>query len=516
MTKVSVIIPYHNVETYITQCLNSVVNQTLTDIEIILINDASDDNSENIAKEFALKDNRIVLLNTKELSGQAFARNKGLEIAKGEYIGFVDADDRIELLMFEKMYNRAKSQDTDITMCGAILFDDATSEYTQNDYYSLKSLQKFGDNCFSACDTGNEILNINVVLWNKIYKNEFLKKTGERFAEGFIYEDLPFFFGTYLKAKRVNIVWEDLYYYRQNRQYSTMQNIDKKIYDRIPMVSLAYEKIKQASFYKEKKIQILSWIIDDIFHRFTLLEEKYYKEYFYSMKKLFLSFDLTEEEKSELSICYSYEEFCSILKDNYFDFWKFLIEKYKLINQHIKQIRYENNQDWTTYKIEQAHEKEEVINWWRSVYNNLQDAKYNESEYLNNEILHLKNAKESLCKEIDKLHFDYNNKLADLANELNQKHSNELNDLYNELNDKMVKQEYELKRWQSKSVRECREKVTADFKWKLENQKQQYQNALKQQKEYYENNFLLVKINIKIRKIMSQMKNKIKRFLKKN
>ena len=110
MTKLSIIIPYRNVEQYISKCLSTVLYQTLEDIEIICINDASDDASANIVKEYAQKDRRVITLNTFEESGQSYARNLALEIASGEYIGFVDADDWIELDMFEKLYNRLKSQ----------------------------------------------------------------------------------------------------------------------------------------------------------------------------------------------------------------------------------------------------------------------------------------------------------------------------------------------------------------------------------------------------------------------
>ena len=87
------------------------------------------------------------------------------------------------------------------------------------------------------------ILDINVVIWNKIFKREFLNKINAKFEEGYIFEDLPFFFYTFLKAEKVNIVWESLYYYRQNRKNSTMQQFNNKILDRPYMVSLTYEKI---------------------------------------------------------------------------------------------------------------------------------------------------------------------------------------------------------------------------------------------------------------------------------
>ncbi len=488
MSKLSIIIPYRNVENYLSKCLSSVVNQTLKDIEIICINDSSTDNSEEIVKEFAKEDKRILTLNTNEPSGQAYARNIGLTIASGEYVGFVDADDWAELDMFEKMYNRAKEFQTDITMCQTQLYDDKTGEVIHTDYYDLKNLEKFKDNVFCPNETKNEILNINVVLWNKIYRREYLELTGEKFPEGFIYEDLPFFFGTYLKAKRINIVWESLYHYRQNRKFSTMQNSDKKIYDRIPMVSLTYNKLKQADFYKEKEVEILSWIVDDIFHRYTLLEEKYYKEYFYMMKKLFQSFNLEGDDIYKLACCYCFEEYCSIIKNHYFDFWKFLIEKYKNANKKVKLAQHERNlaikdinKFWKEYKEKKEKEHEENIQYWKNQY-----EKEKEDE-----------VKIKLYEQ-----YEY----------LEKKKNEEIEKMY----EKMKEQEQVLKRWQQESLREQENKLTAEYKWKLEEQKNHYKEALKMQKEYYENNFLLVKMNIKIQKQLMQLENKTKKLFKKN
>ena len=164
MAKVSVIVPFHNVEKYISKCLTSLIYQSLDDIEIICINDASNDDSKNIVQHYMGNDERIILLNVENMSGQSYARNLGLEVASGEYIGFVDSDDWVELDMYEKMYNKAKSVDSDITMCQAQLYDDKEQTFYTNDYYSLKSLEKYGDNVFNPYETKDEILNINVVF----------------------------------------------------------------------------------------------------------------------------------------------------------------------------------------------------------------------------------------------------------------------------------------------------------------------------------------------------------------
>ena len=114
MSKVSVIIPVYNVELYLEKCLDSLINQTLKDIEIICINDCSTDNSLNILEQFKNKDERIKLINLKENKGAAIARNEGLKIAKGEYLGFVDPDDYVDLNFYEELYKKAKQDDADI------------------------------------------------------------------------------------------------------------------------------------------------------------------------------------------------------------------------------------------------------------------------------------------------------------------------------------------------------------------------------------------------------------------
>lgn len=473
MTKLSIIIPYRNVEKYISKCLSTVLYQSLEDIEVICINDASEDNSREIVRQYAQKDKRILMLETNHESGQSYARNIGLEIASGEYVGFVDSDDWIELDMFEKLYNKAKSTDADITMCQAQLFDDKTQETYSNDYYLLKPLEKFGESTFNPNETKDEILDINVVLWNKIYKKEFLDRLQVRFAEGFIYEDMPFFFETFLKAEKVNILWEKLYYYRQNRTFSTMQKSNKKVYDRVDMSARTYEVLKQTPFFEEKKGDILRWVVDDIFHRYTLLDDIYYEEYYKKMREFFISLNLSDEEKDMLRTGYCYDEYCNILENDYFGFWRFLIEKYKTSNKRIKAAEHKCNEDILAikdyieeYKAQVVVEKEEIVAWWKE------------------------EVERCLDKQKEKLDA--------------------------EKNKDMVRQETELKKWNSESLRQQEEKLTADFKWKLEEQKQHYMSALNEQKNYYENNYFLVKIILKAYKKLDQVKNKIKNVLKKN
>ena len=320
MPKVSVIIPFDNVENYIEECLNSVLCQTLDDMEIILINDASTDRTLEIVKGYLQKDSRIKLININERKGQGFARNRGIEIAKGEYIGFVDSDDFIEPDMYECLYNSAKSNDTDISMCQVREYDDINENYITSDYYSLSCLSAFQNEVFSAEDTKNYILDINVALWNKIYKREYLNNIGEKFPEGFIYEDLPFFFGTYLSAKRIHVVWKNLYSYRINRKNSTMQQFNNKILDRLPMVSLTYEKLKKVPYLSDLKQKIQAWIINDLFHRYSLLKENYHKEFFFLMKKVFQSLEIENPEDDYWKRVYHFQGYLLVMNNTFEDF----------------------------------------------------------------------------------------------------------------------------------------------------------------------------------------------------
>ena len=114
MPKVSVIIPVYNVEKHLERCLDSVVNQTLKDIEIICVNDASTDNSINILKKYAQKDKRINIIDLPENLGAGNARNKALDIAKSEYIGFIDSDDFVDLDFYKKLYSKAKTENAQV------------------------------------------------------------------------------------------------------------------------------------------------------------------------------------------------------------------------------------------------------------------------------------------------------------------------------------------------------------------------------------------------------------------
>jgi len=220
MVKISIIVPVYNVEKYIQKCLESLINQTLKDIEIILVNDGSTDNSVEIINLYQKKDNRIILINQKN-NGQGSARNKGLEIAQGTYISFVDSDDYIEINMLEKMYKLATKEKADICFCNQKRVNE---KYQITGYDTLNINGKFGN-----ISTNSNLLLLNMGPCNKIYKNTFLKKNNLKFpiTKLLWYEDLPFVAETILNAKK--ICWTDDYLYNYlQRDNSTMNNTNIK------------------------------------------------------------------------------------------------------------------------------------------------------------------------------------------------------------------------------------------------------------------------------------------------
>ena len=136
MVKVSVVLPVYNVENYLRDCLDSIVNQTLKDIEIICINDGSPDNSLEILREYEAKDNRITVID-QENGGHAVATNRGLKLATGECLFSMDSDDILELNALELSYNKLKEKDVDFVMFKAINYDDTNDVYYESEVYSM-------------------------------------------------------------------------------------------------------------------------------------------------------------------------------------------------------------------------------------------------------------------------------------------------------------------------------------------------------------------------------------------
>lgn len=219
MAKVSVIVPVFNAEKYLKQCIESLVNQLMKDIEIIFVDDGSEDNSVSIIKSYAEKDSRIKLL-TQSHSFAGAARNKGLETATGEYLIFLDADDYFECDMLFEMYIKAVSDDADVCICSAKRFNDQTGEITEPAFYlNTSAVPKHLP--FSACDIKEKIFNFtSPAPWTKLFKTSFVQSNNIKFQSVRKTNDLFFVFANFALAEKITFVNKPFVNYRYGNSAS--------------------------------------------------------------------------------------------------------------------------------------------------------------------------------------------------------------------------------------------------------------------------------------------------------
>ena len=214
MPIISVIIPVYNSEKYLRKCLDSVINQTLKDLEIICVNDGSTDQSLEILNEYINVDNRITVINQDNL-GAGAARNKGLEVAKGEYIHFLDADDWLEPNAYELVYHYVKKSDTIIDICMFLYkkYDNETGAINYVDLFYILGKEKIKITCFE--ENSKFFIYTSVVPWNKLYKRSFIQ---DRFTfdEIICANDRTFYFKTLLNSRKIMLIKEYLINYRIN------------------------------------------------------------------------------------------------------------------------------------------------------------------------------------------------------------------------------------------------------------------------------------------------------------
>jgi len=277
--KISVIIPVYNVENYLRQCLDSIINQTLKEIEIICINDGSTDSSKQILEEYALKDERIKIINQKN-KGVSAARNTGIDAATGEYIGFVDSDDWVKLDAYEKLYNKITREDVDIVFSRYnYVFEDGRIEHNPNYFKELDEIK------INSIDENLELLKISPSIWTKIFKKSFILDNKIRFPEGVLAEDLFFIVQYLLKAN--GIVYLNNYFsYNYRIRDSGEEKSTIHIRNKKSLMAMIDGYLKTYNILKDQK------------------QEKYFsvffKEHFQYWMNSFILSNTSSSEKKEL------------------------------------------------------------------------------------------------------------------------------------------------------------------------------------------------------------------------
>lgn len=269
MVKISVILTAFNEEKYIKKAIESILNQTLTDLELIVVNDGSTDNTLDIINSF--DDDRLKLINHENM-GPGASRNKALALAEGEYVMYLDGDDWYREDAMEIAYMEAKAKDTDFTFYQMINYDDKTGEIYENDWFNLNIFdESFENTVFNMNDFKGSIFDLSVGVCQKIYNISFLKRIDAKFPEGILFEDMPFFYYVLLKAEKISIVKKQLYYRRKHEE-SITNVVDGKFLDTIPAGQVLMRIFTENEWYDTYKFDLLAYKING--PRFALRDIK--------------------------------------------------------------------------------------------------------------------------------------------------------------------------------------------------------------------------------------------------
>ena len=200
--KVSIVVPVYNVKDYLDKCLNTLVNQTIKDIEIIIVNDGSTDDSYKIIDKYAKKYSKLIKVLNQQNQGVSDARNNGLKLATADYVMFVDSDDYLNLDAVEKAYKKITSEKADVVIFGNNVVNESgniiSATYPSQTIYN-NELEK--------------IIFGNVCPWNKIYKKSLIEKSDFKFRSKIWYEDLDYSFKVFVESKKTSFLEENLYNY---------------------------------------------------------------------------------------------------------------------------------------------------------------------------------------------------------------------------------------------------------------------------------------------------------------
>ena len=320
MPKISIIVPIYNVERYLRDCLNSLINQTLSDIEIICVNDGSTDSSPRILEEYALKDSRIKVIN-KENSGYGASMNMGLAAAEGEYIGIVESDDFVKANMYEDLYNLAKENNADVVKSDWYCYWTDKKESRKSGKISFFKSNKIINTC-----KYKDLLKLQPSIWSAIYKREFWESNNIKFLEtpGASYQDTSFTFKVFMCAPKIVLTKDAYVYYRQDNINSSCNSKDKAFaicgeFDEIDrFMSNAPELQKefgeyvysiQYRSYLETMLRIDEKYINDFLNIYSetfknLYENKLLGKYFFSKNKKKDLLTLINKKEDFLAIYY--------------------------------------------------------------------------------------------------------------------------------------------------------------------------------------------------------------------
>lgn len=272
MIKVSVIIPVYNVENYLRQCLDSVVNQTLREIEIICVNDSSTDGSLAILEEYAQKDDRIQVI-TQPNAGAGAARNRGMDLAKGEYLSFLDSDDFFEPAMLEKAYNLAEQNRADFVVYKSDQYHTEENKFVPVSWavreqeippYPVFNYRQLTDNVFKVFVGW---------AWDKLFSREFVKKHQLRYQEQRTSNDMLFVFSAIVLAQRISLLPEVLVHQRRDSKDSLSKTRENSWWCFHDALLALRERLQKEGLYPELEKDFINYALHFTLWNYNTLAE---------------------------------------------------------------------------------------------------------------------------------------------------------------------------------------------------------------------------------------------------
>ena len=278
--------PVYNTEMYLETAILSVLMQTNGDFELICIDDCSTDSSLDILKRFSTLDSRIKLLKNDVNRGLSYNRNRALEVAKGDYIFFLDSDDWISLNTLEILQSVVETNDVDMVIFKFITYWEDLNNFSIEPFYDMKFMDKFIGKVFNHYDLDpNSLFDIPGASCNKLYSKDFLTKRDFKFPEGLIFEDVAVFFENMIKANKIYLVNEYLYN-RRRRKNSITTSTGKKLLDSIEIAKdLINVFIHDDEIYNRYKKGAINITFSFMRSKYNSIDEEFKEEY---LQKSFL------------------------------------------------------------------------------------------------------------------------------------------------------------------------------------------------------------------------------------
>lgn len=374
--KVSLIIPVYNAEKFLDESIGSVLNQTLEDIELVCVNDGSNDNSLEMLKNFARKDSRVKIINQQN-GGCGAARNKALDNANGQYIYFFDPDDYMSPYTLEELYNNAISNDSDFVIFKIASFYDGQPINYSSPGFEFERIFKdvdFNNFTFSYKDVKRYVLLSSFAPWTKFYKKEFLDKYDDfRFHTNVAFDDVPFHVQSMLRASKISYVPQFFYYYRLSNPNS-VNNTASNAPDILKIINFVEDFLKNNGFYNEFREEFIIFKITQLsLYINSSHSENYFKLVKNNIADLdFYGTDVPESIEKKMNALKYYN---AVINSNSIDEYNQNFRNIKLIDSANSQKVKENNNIKENEDINEYIQREisKLENELQKVINNSND-----------------------------------------------------------------------------------------------------------------------------------------------